>query len=41
MRLLAAFKPGVAVLRTIRGAGHNDIGGAPGYLEAIGAQLSD
>ena len=34
-RLLAAFRPGVASLRTIRGAGHNDIGGAPGYLEAI------
>ena len=40
-RLLAAFKPGMAVLRTIRGAGHNDIGDAPGYLEAIGARPSD
>lgn len=34
-RLLAAFKPGIASLKVIPGAGHNDISEAPVYMAAL------
>ena len=34
-RLLAAFKPGIASLKVIPGAGHNDISKAPVYMATL------
>jgi pimeloyl-ACP methyl ester carboxylesterase len=38
-RLFSRFKPGIAVLRVIEGAGHNTISNKPEYLDILGAAL--
>ncbi|MFL6707531.1 MAG: alpha/beta hydrolase, partial [Massilia sp.] len=37
-RLWQAFRPGIATRVLMRGAGHNDVDGAAGYVEALQGQ---